>query len=162
MTQFDNPNGTASPGQAGPGADESTGAVPQDLPTFMWKPREDQFTGEMKPDDKTMGMLCHLLGIFTFIGPLIIWLVKKDESRYVDVHGKEALNFQLSLFIFLAGVGVVETVLAVIPFINCLALVLMPALGLIPLFGLVMLVIASIKASEGKVFRYPLAIRLIR
>src|SRR4051794_33293223 len=51
------------------------------------------------PPDKdsiTMGMLCHLLGIFTsFLGPLIIWLMKKDQSPWVDDQGKESLNFQI-------------------------------------------------------------------
>src|SRR4051812_11305473 len=52
------------------------------------------------PDDKTMAMLAHLLGIVTgFVGPLIIWLVKKDQSPFVDDQGKEALNFQLTLLI---------------------------------------------------------------
>src|SRR4051794_22840279 len=47
-------------------------------------------------DAVTMGMLCHLLGIFTgFLGPLIIWLLKKDEHPFIDDQGKEALNFQI-------------------------------------------------------------------
>src|SRR6266852_3321441 len=51
-------------------------------------------------DDKTMGMICHLLGIILgIIGPLIIWLIKKDQSKFVDDQGKEALNFQIVLLI---------------------------------------------------------------
>src|SRR5713101_1507943 len=51
-------------------------------------------------DDKTMGMICHFLGIILgIIGPLIIWLIKKDQSKFVDDQGKEALNFQLTLLI---------------------------------------------------------------
>src|SRR5690348_1357609 len=50
-------------------------------------------------DAKTMALLCHLLPIFTgFLGPLIIWLVKKDSSPFVDDQGKEALNFQITAF----------------------------------------------------------------
>src|SRR5258708_33068778 len=53
-----------------------------------------------KPEDRTMAMLCHLLGIVTwFLGSLIVWLIKKDQSKFVDEQGKEALNFQLTLFI---------------------------------------------------------------
>ena len=52
------------------------------------------------PDAKTMGMLAHLLVIFTgFIGPLIIWLIKKDQSPFVNQQGKEALNWGLTLMI---------------------------------------------------------------
>src|SRR5687767_6174019 len=52
------------------------------------------------PDDKTMATLAHVLGIFTsFVGPLIIWMIKKDTSPFVDDQGKEALNFQLTLLI---------------------------------------------------------------
>jgi uncharacterized protein len=55
-------------------------------------------------DDKTMGMLAHVLGIISFIGPLVIWLVKKDQSQFVDENGKVALNFQLTMLIgFLIG-----------------------------------------------------------
>jgi len=61
---------------------------------------------EIKQEDKTMAMLCHLLGILTaFLGPLIIWLVKKDQSPFVDDQGKEALNFQITLVIANAGFG---------------------------------------------------------
>ena len=49
-------------------------------------------------DDRTMGLLMHVGGIFTgFILPLVLWLVKKDQSRFLDDQGKEALNFQLNL-----------------------------------------------------------------
>src|SRR5438105_972285 len=49
-----------------------------------------------KKDERMMAMFCHLGGILGgFILPLVIWLIKKDESRYIDYHGKEALNFQI-------------------------------------------------------------------
>src|ERR1700761_2896163 len=55
-------------------------------------------------DSVTMGMLCHLLGIpIGFLGPLIIWLVKKDTSPFVDDQGKEALNFQITRLIATAA-----------------------------------------------------------
>jgi uncharacterized Tic20 family protein len=58
--------------------------------------------GGLSQDDLNLGMLCHLLAIFTgFAGPLILWLVKKDSSAYVDFHGKESLNFQITLFLFI-------------------------------------------------------------
>ncbi|NLX58155.1 MAG: DUF4870 domain-containing protein [Phycisphaerae bacterium] len=105
----------------------------------------------MKPDDKTMGLLCHLLGIFGFLGPLIIWLVKKDESRYVDIQGKEALNFQLSYLIYF-----VVAYLSVFAVVGC---VLFPIVWVL---WLVVLIIATIRANNGIIYRYPLAIRFIK
>jgi Domain of unknown function (DUF4870) len=61
-------------------------------------PVEAGLPTEIKSEDKTMAMLCHLLGIVTwFLGALIIWLIKKDQSKFVDDQGKEALNFQITL-----------------------------------------------------------------
>lgn len=121
-----------------PGGPGDTHAPPP--PGFSASSREDRWTGPMSSDDKTMGLLCHLLGIFTgFIGPLVVWLIKKDTSPYVDAQGKEALNFQLSILIY------------------CLL-----TCGLAGIFGLIMAIIASIKANEGIVYRYPLAIRFIK
>src|SRR5438128_1055915 len=76
--------------------------VPAAPPSEPPLPSPDELTA----DDKQMGMLCHLLGIVAgFIGPLIIWLMKKDQSRFVDSQGKEALNFHLTLLIghFIGG-----------------------------------------------------------
>jgi uncharacterized Tic20 family protein len=78
-------------------------------------------------------MLCHLLGFFTsFVGPLVIWLIKKDTMSYVDYHGKEALNFQITLAIafFVAGLS----------FMCAIGVVLVPVLGLLDLiFGIYIL-----------------------
>ncbi|UCC67130.1 MAG: DUF4870 domain-containing protein, partial [Armatimonadota bacterium] len=56
-----------------------------------------------KQDERTMGMLCHLAGLVGFLGPLVVWLLKKDESELVNDQGKESLNFQLSILIYLVG-----------------------------------------------------------
>ena len=67
--------------------------------------------GPLSQDEKTMAMLIHLSGIFTgFVGPLIIWLIKKDESPFVDRHGKTALNF----FITLAIAAFVSVILIIV------------------------------------------------
>jgi len=107
----------------------------------------------------TMGMLCHLLGLAGFVipfgnivGPLVLWLIKKDEFSFVKDQGREALNFQISITIYaiasifmvpLCGVGVI----------------LAPAVGV---FALVMLIIATVKANSGIAYRYPLTIRFIK
>lgn len=103
-------------------------------------------------------MLCHLLGIFTgFLGPLILWLVKKDSSPFVDHHGKEAVNFQLSIFIitFCTSLVVVVLMFAWVGFL------LLPFLLLIPLLALVFKIIACTSANRGEWHRYPMCIRFI-
>ena len=122
---------------------------------------------DVSKEEKTFGMLCHLTAILTgFLGPLIIWLVKKDESQYVDYHGREALNFAITATIafvgLMIGVVVVSFVLAFIPIIN----LLVPLLMLLP-FALyvgivILLVIAGIKANEGIKYSYPFCLRLIK
>ena len=103
-------------------------------------------------DDRTFGMLAHLLGLFTgFVGPLVIWLVKKDESPFVDDQGKEALNFQICMTI-----GIVVSYFAMALFIGCLTF---PALLVA---NLVLSIMATVKANEGVVYRYPFNIRLIK
>ena len=103
-------------------------------------------------DSKTMGMLAHLLAIFTgFIGPLVIWLIKKDTSPFVDDQGKESLNFQLTVLIgYLIGGAT-----------SCLfiGLLILPAVWLI---SLIFAIIATMKANNGEAYRYPFALRLIK
>lgn len=102
-------------------------------------------------DEKTMGMLCHLSGLFTIFGPLIIWLIKKDESKFIDENGKQALNFQISIFIY----SIIASILIVI-------LIGIPLLIAIGIFDLIMIIIASIKAADGQVFQYPLSIQILK
>ena len=104
------------------------------------------------PDEKTMAMLAHLLALVTgFIGPLIIWLIKKDESDFVDDQGKEALNFQISIFIYLFVAGLSMLVL--------IGIILLPAVWI---FDVVNVIRGAMAANKGKRFRYPLCIRIIK
>lgn len=102
-----------------------------------------------------MGMLSHILGAVTsFLGPLIIWLIKKDESPFVDDQGKEALNFQITVLIGYVVAGV----LSFVPFVGCLTMILFPALGITSLiFG----ILGGLEANKGVAYRYPFALRLI-
>jgi uncharacterized Tic20 family protein len=107
---------------------------------------------EIKKDDRNMAMLCHLLAIFTgFLGPLIIWLVKKDDAPYVDDQGKEALNFQLTVLIALIASGFL--------FVICIGPFLMAGVWIA---NLVFCIMASIKASRGEPYRYPVSIRFVK
>jgi uncharacterized Tic20 family protein len=103
-------------------------------------------------DDMNMAMLCHLLAIFTgFIGPLIIWLIKKETSRFVDDQGKEALNFQLTMLIgYVIGMA---TIWLCIGALICLAVIVV---------SIIFSIIAALAASKGTAYRYPFALRLIK
>jgi Uncharacterized protein conserved in bacteria len=104
-------------------------------------------------------VLCHasaLAGFFVpwaghILGPLIVWLAKRDDSPEIDTHGKESLNFQISMLIY----NVIAAVL-------CLVLIGFVILGILHILNLVLVIVASIQASEGKLYRYPLTIRLIK
>lgn len=106
-------------------------------------------------DERTMGMLAHILGgVTNFLGPLIIWLIKKDESPFVNDQGKEALNFQITV-----AIGyVVMMVLSFIPVVGCITSILMMAIWVA---GLVFGILGGLEANKGKVYRYPFALRLI-
>jgi uncharacterized Tic20 family protein len=101
-------------------------------------------------DELNMGMLCHLLGIFTmWVGPLIIWLLKKDSSKYIDAQGKEALNFQITWTIgcFLCLFGL------------CFAL---PLMALVQITRIVFSIIGTVEANKGELYRYPVTFRFIK
>jgi len=104
------------------------------------------------PQDKQLGMLSHILGIITcWLGPLIIWLIKKDQSPYVGEQAKEALNFQLTMLI-----GYIVSGLLFIIFIGVILYFVVLVASIV--FG----VKAAIAANKGEDFRYPFALRLIK
>ena len=112
----------------------------------------------LSSDSRNMGMLCHLLAfsgfvipLGTIIGPLVIWLMKKDADPYVDQQGKESLNFQISFLIY----GIVCAVLIFV----AIGLLLLPILGIA---WIVLTIIGTIKASKGEEWQYPLTIRMIK
>jgi uncharacterized protein len=111
--------------------------------------------GPANPDEKNLGMLAHLLGIFTFfVGPLIIWLIKKDQSKYIDEQAKEALNFQIAASIVLFGCSI----FLIIPLVNCVMLIVVLAAHVA---RLVFSIIGTVGASKGEMYRYPYTFRLI-
>jgi len=110
--------------------------------------------GDAPQDQRTMALLAHILGIFTyFIGPLIIWLVNKDnpEKGFIIDQAKESLNFQITLAI----AAFISTILIVV----VIGALLLPILGII---NLVFCIIAAVKANNGESYRYPFALRLIK
>ncbi len=115
---------------------------------------------------RTWTVLCHasaFLGFFVpaaghLLGPLLVWLLKRDESPEIDAHGKESLNFQLSMFIYTAALGVTCFILMFV----LIGFLLIPLFAILYVVDLVLVIIASLKASEGRLYRYPLTIRLIK
>ena len=112
-----------------------------------------QYTGPAPTtDDKNMATIAHVLGIFTsFLGPLIIWMVKKEQSPFVDDQGKEALNFQLTLLIGYV-VAAVTTIVCIGPFI---------AMGL-SVVAIIFGIMGAVATNKGEAYRYPLNIRFIK
>jgi uncharacterized Tic20 family protein len=133
----------------------------------MNEPREgDHFhdqpprpTGGSGLTPRNLAMLCHLSGLLLYFGipfgnivaPLAIWLLKKDEMPEVDHAGKEALNFQITILLGMLISGLMIIVI--------IGIILLPALML---FNVAMVIIASVKTSEGEDYRYPISIRFIR
>ncbi len=115
-------------------------------------------TPSTSSDVRTWSVLCHasaLLGLFFHFlghlgGPLIVWLMKRGDSPEIDAHGKESLNFQISMLIY-------DAVAAIL----CIVLIGIPILIALWVLNTVFVIIASIKASEGKFYRYPITIRFI-
>lgn len=107
-------------------------------------------------DDRMLAMLCHLLAIFTgFVGPLILWIVKKDSSPFVAHHGRESLNFQITLLLVMTCLGAATFILMFV----LIGIVLVPVLIVVPILALVAEIIAAVAAQKGEWFRYPCCIR---
>jgi len=114
---------------------------------------------ELTQDDRNMAMFCHLAafgGVVVpffgnLIGPLVVWQLKKEQSEFVDYHGKESLNFQITMAIAFF----ISFILSII----IIGFFLMLGLAL---FNLVVIIIASIKANDGLRYQYPFNFRFIK
>lgn len=109
-------------------------------------------------EERTWALAAHLSGLAGYIipfgniiAPLVIWLIQKDKMPFVDDQAKEAINFQISVTVY---------ALACIPLL--FVLIGIPLLILVGLGGLVLLIVAAIKANEGVRYRYPLTFRLVQ
>ncbi|MFD2657028.1 DUF4870 domain-containing protein [Gracilibacillus thailandensis] len=103
-------------------------------------------------DERLFGMLIYLLSFFApIIGPLIIWLIKRDESAFIDYHGKEYFNFFISFTIYSIVSGILVVVL--IGFV---------LLAIVAVLAFIFTLIALFKAFNGEEYRIPLVIRFIK
>jgi uncharacterized Tic20 family protein len=102
--------------------------------------------------------LCHIValvglignGVGFVLGPLVVWLIKRDDDPFIDEQGKEAINFQITMFIAAIISGILT--LVVIGFFMLVAVLLLMT---------VFPIIAAIKTSNGEHYRYPFTIRLL-
>lgn len=100
-------------------------------------------------DEKNLAILSHILTfVAPILAPLIIYLIKKDESRYVAYHAKESLNFQITLMI-----------VVLILLVSIIGILFLWVVGIA---AFVLVIIATIRASEGVLYKYPFTIRLIK
>jgi len=106
----------------------------------------------------SIAMWCHLSAFAGFIipfgnllGPLFVWLWKKDEDSLVDDQGKESLNFQISILIYSIVAGILTLVF--------IGFILLIAIGL---FAAIQVIIAAIQADKGTKYRYPVCIRVVK
>jgi uncharacterized protein len=107
---------------------------------------------------RTWSVLCHasaLLGLFFhffghLLGPLLVWLIKRGDAPEIDANGKESLNFQISMLIYDIIAGIL-----------CLVVIGIFILIALWILNTVFVIIASVKTSEGKIYRYPFTIRFL-
>ncbi len=110
-------------------------------------------------EERQWAMACHLSAFATFVlpmighlvGPIIVWVLRKDRMPYVDLHGKEAINFQITCTIYM--------VICIVTLFILIGVLLSIALGL---FWLIFTIIGGIKAYNNEPFRYPATIRFIK
>ena len=120
--------------------------IPLDPPAFPTK------------EERTLAMAAHLAAfaghVFPFahiIAPLVIWMIRRDASAFVNDQGKESVNAQITVTVYAA---------ICIPF--CLVGIGFVMLGVLWLAGVILVIVAAVAAYEGRPYRYPLILRLVR
>jgi uncharacterized Tic20 family protein len=119
---------------------------------------EGDYYPELTSEAKNWAVICHLTGLLGLpvpivghvVGPLAVWLLKRDDHPFIDDQGKEAVNFQITMVIY--------ELIALVSLCLVIGIVLLP---LVFLLDIIFVIVAAIKASNGEAYRYPLTIRLI-
>ncbi|MGA0173589.1 MAG: DUF4870 domain-containing protein, partial [Phycisphaerales bacterium] len=141
-----------------PGAAPTAAVAPPPPPFMRPPPAPAGFeVADVPQDERTMGLLVHLLAFVGFafplgnvVGPLVLWLAKKDRMPYLDEQGRESVNFNITVAI-LSGIGLLLT-----PILVGLAII-----PVVLLAWVVLTIVAAVKAHAGEPWRYPLCIRFI-
>ena len=109
------------------------------------------------PNERIWGMFCHLAALAWFIpagnliGPLIVYIIRKDQYSFVNDQGKEVLNFQITMTIFM-----IISAFLIVVFIGLLLM------GIVAIYSIVYTIIGALKANDGVFYRYPICIRFIK
>lgn len=114
---------------------------------------------EIPKEERQWAAFAHLAALFMlvlppvggFLGPLVVWILKKDDMPFVREQGRESLNFQITILIALGIAAVLMLVL--------IGFVLLPIIALI---NFVLVVVATLQVSDGRPYRYPFNLRLIQ
>ena len=134
--------------------------VPHDPHDYQSPPPVPGVPGGVSQDAKTWAMICHLSSFAGYVipvpginilAPFLVWNLKKDSDPYIDINGKEAINFNITWAIAALVSGLS---------IFCVVGVLL--LPIVIIAGIVLVIIATIKASGGEYYRYPLTIRFMK
>jgi uncharacterized Tic20 family protein len=149
--------GQQPPGQPAPGQ-PAYGQPPETQPGYGQQPYAQQpGAGVLTPDERTWGGAAHwgaliaaLVGGLAFLGPLLVLLIKGNDSQWIRRQSVESLNFQISILIY----AIVSALLLLV----LVGLILLPAVGL---FWLIFTIMGSVKAASGEDYRYPLTIRMV-
>lgn len=96
-------------------------------------------------------LLGYTIALGSFLVPLFIWLTKKEQSDVIAAHAKASLNFQISMALYLIGAIILAVLLIGIPF-----------LFIIPIVNLVCVVLATIEADKGNLYKYPFSITFVK
>lgn len=116
------------------------------------EPTPAESNDEPSSESRGWAVAAHLLPFLglSFVGPLIVWLIKREDDPFVEEHSREALNFQISVLIY----GIISAFLILL----IIGIFMLFALAI---FAFVAAVVAAVKAANGDDFRYPLTIRLV-
>lgn len=124
---------------------DSTTPPPPDQPYAGGQPTGGQPQG---PNANTMATLAHATVFTGFLGPLIFWLIGKDQSQFADAEGKKALNFGILITI--------AYIVSIIPFIGWI-------IWLVAIIGaLVFGIQGAMAANSGKPYKYPFSLDLVK
>lgn len=113
----------------------------------------------LSPSDERMwGMLAHLSALAGFIipfgniiGPVVVWQIQKDKSAFVDYHGKESLNFQITM-----------TIAYCVAFLLVFLFIGVPILLVLGAVSLILSIIAGVKANNGEHYKYPFSFQFVK
>lgn len=140
-----------------------------DVSRRIRKNKKKRRPGAPTKDEKMMAMFIYLsalllgfiFGPLAFVGPLVLWLMKRDESKFIDHHGKEMVNFMITMAI----VGLCSSVVAVPVVFLTFGIgmfIITPLLMAVGVYALVMEILGAVKANNGEYYEFPISIRLIK